>query len=46
MGGATSGALNAQGFTQAINSKQLPDYNHITHSGVFNEHFFEVGDRA
>lgn len=36
MGASAPGALNAQGFSQAINSKQLPDYNHITHSGIFN----------
>jgi len=36
MGGNVSGALNAQGFAYAIQSKQLPGYNHITHSGIFN----------
>lgn len=36
MGGNMAGALNAQGYTQAIQSKQLPDYHHITHSGIFN----------
>lgn len=46
MGGNMAGALNAQGYTQAIKSKQLPDYHHITHSGIFNENYFEVGDRA
>ena len=36
MGAMAPGALNAQGFSQAIASKQLPDHHHITHSGVFN----------
>ena len=40
MGGNVSGALNAQGYTQAIQSKQIPDFTHITHSGIFNENFF------
>lgn len=46
MGGNMAGALNAQGYTQAIQSKQLPDYHHITHSGIFNENYFQIGDRA
>ena len=46
MGAAAPGALNAQGFSQAISSNQLPEYTHITHSGIFNENFFEVGDKA
>jgi len=40
MGASAPGALNAQGFTQAISAGQLPDYTHITHSGIFNENFF------
>ena len=46
MGGAASGALNSQGFSQAIKSNQLPDYNHITHTGIINENYFDVGDKA
>lgn len=40
MGAMASGALNAQGYTQSLKSNQLPDYNHITHSGIFNENYF------
>lgn len=40
MGAAAPGALNAQGFSQAISSNQLPEHTHITHSGIFNENFF------
>ena len=40
MGGQASGALNARGFTESIQSKQLPNYNHLTHSGIFNENYF------
>ena len=46
MGAMSTGALNAQGYSQAISSKQLPEYHHITHSGIYNENYFEVGDRA
>jgi hypothetical protein len=46
MGGNASGAMNSQGFTQAIHSQQLPDYHHLTHSGVINENYFSIGDRA
>lgn len=46
MGGNASGALNARGFSEAIQENVLPDYNHITHSGIFNENYFSVGERA
>jgi hypothetical protein len=46
MGGNASGAMNSQGFTQAIKSQRLPDYHHLTHSGVFNENYFSIGERA
>jgi hypothetical protein len=36
MGASASGALNASGFSQAIQSKQLPKFDHITHNGIFN----------
>jgi len=36
MGAYSSGALNASGFSEAIQSNQLPDYHHLTHSGIFN----------
>ena len=40
MGGSVSGAINAQGYSQSLKSNHLPDYNHITHSGIFNESYF------
>lgn len=46
MGGQASGAMNAQGFSQAIQAQQLPTHTHLTHSGVFNENYFSIGDRA
>lgn len=27
-------------------SNQLPSYHHITHSGIFNENYFDVGNQA
>ena len=36
MGAMSTGALNAQGFSQAIQSNQLPEHHHITHSGIYN----------
>lgn len=46
MGAAQGGALNTSGFTHAISQKQIPSYQHITHAGTYNEHFFEVGHKA
>ena len=46
MGGQASGALNISGFSESIKQKRLPHYEHITFNGIFNENFFEVGDRA
>lgn len=46
MGGNASGALNARGFSEALSENILPDYNHITHSGIFNENYFSVGKRS
>jgi hypothetical protein len=46
MGGQASGSMNSQGFTKAIESHQLPDYHHLTHSGVINENYFSIGDRT
>lgn len=46
MGGNASGAMNSKGFSQAIKSHRLPDYNHLTHSGVINENYFSIGERA
>jgi len=41
-----SGAMNVQGYTQSLKSNCLPSYHHITHSGQFNENYFDVGDQA
>lgn len=46
MGASASGALNAQGFSQAVQSRRLPEYHHITHAGIFNENYFSVGNKA
>lgn len=46
MGGNASGALNVSGFSEAIKQKRLPHYEHITFNGIFNENFFEVGNKA
>lgn len=46
MGGSASGAMNISGFSESIKQKRLPHYEHITFNGIFNENFFEVGDRA
>lgn len=46
MGAAQGGALNTSGFSYAIQQNQLPSYQHITHAGTYNEHFFEVGRKA
>lgn len=46
MGGQASGALNARGFSESIKQKRLPHHDHLTYNGIFNENFFEVGDRA
>ena len=40
MGGNASGALNTAGFSASINSNRLPNHEHITHAGVFNEKYF------
>lgn len=44
--GNTSGALNTSGFSASINSRQLPHYEHLTHAGVFNEKYFQVGEKS
>lgn len=46
MGSYSAGALNTSGFSESINQNRLPSYHHITHSGSYNEQFFEVGKRA
>jgi hypothetical protein len=43
MGASASGSLNTVGFSHAVKLGHLPAYQHITHSGTYNEHFFEVG---
>lgn len=46
MGGNASGAMNVQGFTQAVKSHQLPDYHHLTYLGVINENYFSIGEKV
>jgi hypothetical protein len=46
MGTSAGGALNTAGFSYAIQNKQIPSHQHITHAGTFNEQFFEVGHKA
>lgn len=46
MGATQSGALNTSGFTHSIQQGMLPSYQHLTHAGTYNEHFFEVGHKA
>ena len=46
MGAQAAGAMNTSGFVNSINSGILPPYTHITYSGIVNENFFEVGEKA
>lgn len=46
MGASAGGALNTRGFSYAVQQNQIPSYQHITHAGTYNEHFFEVGNKA
>jgi hypothetical protein len=46
MGGAQSGALNASGFSSAIQSGFLPRSSHLTYAGAFNELYYRVGARS
>jgi hypothetical protein len=46
MGGQASGAMNASGFHYSIEQNILPYFEHITHAGIFNENYFEVGEKA
>lgn len=46
MGAASAGSLNTSGFDQAVNSGQLPCHTHITHPGIFNQKFFEIGPKT
>lgn len=40
------GARNTRGFSSQIESGELPDPNHITYEGVFNEIKFDVGPKT
>ena len=46
MGAASAGPLNTSGFDQSIKEGRLPEYTHITHSGIFNQKFFEIGPKT
>ena len=46
MGAAAGGSLNTSGFDYAVQSGQLPHYQHITHAGTFNEQFFDIGEKS
>jgi hypothetical protein len=46
MGVSAGGALNTRGFSYAVQQNQIPSHQHITHAGTYNEHFFEVGNKA
>lgn len=37
MGASQGGALNTAGFSASINQNRLPQYQHITHAGTFNQ---------
>ncbi len=40
------GPLNTKGFTSQVSKGQLPDADHITFAGVFNEIEFDVGPKT
>lgn len=44
MGAAASGAQDANGFASAMSGKYLPQVDTLTYQGVFNEHFYSVGE--
>jgi len=37
MGAAQGGALNTAGFSAAVSQNKLPNYQHITHAGTYNQ---------
>jgi hypothetical protein len=39
-------SLNSKGFTSQVSQGRLPDSDHITYPGVFNEIDFEVGPKS
>jgi len=39
------GALNSAGFSSKILNNQMPNSDHITYPGVFNEIYFNVGEK-
>ena len=41
-----AGSLNAKGFSSSIDNKVLPHFEHITHAGIYNENFYEVGPKT
>lgn len=46
MGAASAGSLNTSGFDQSILQGQLPCHTHITHAGIFNQQFFQIGPKT
>jgi hypothetical protein len=40
------GAVNSRGFSSSIESGRLPNENHLTFEGVFNELKFDVGKKT
>ena len=46
MGAAAGGARNTAGFDQSVNSGTLPQFDHITHAGVYNENYFDIGGKT
>lgn len=40
------GSLNSAGFSSQLESGVLPQSDHITYAGVFNELEFDIGSKA
>lgn len=43
--GASLASGNSVGFTSKLRSGALPDSNHISYEGVFNELTFKIGPK-
>ena len=41
-----TGALNNKGYSENLKYGGLPAVDHITYSGSFNSHFYQVGKKA
>lgn len=39
------GALNRAAFSNVVSNNRLPSFDHITYAGVFNEIYFNVGEK-